>query len=143
MMESMFLSGKVVRRSLPVLRPPVGDAASPIKRLLLPQGELAQIYDADEPIRYIAFIEFREGGVRGNHYHQVKEELVYLIRGELQLVVEDIHSRLHETIPLQAGDLAIIQPGVAHALRTIKPGQAVEFSKTRFDRADIHRHPLI
>lgn len=116
--------------------------APAVKRLLLPQGELAQFYDADEPVRYLAFIELREGGARGNHYHKIKEEWVYLIQGEVQLVVEDIESKVREVVPLQTGDLAIIQPGVAHVLRTIRPGQAVEFSKVRFDPADIHRFPL-
>jgi hypothetical protein len=45
-------------------------------------------------------------------------------------------------VPLQTGDLAILKPGVAHALRILKPGRAIEFSKVRFDPADIHRYPL-
>jgi mannose-6-phosphate isomerase-like protein (cupin superfamily) len=143
MTDSSYLSGKVVRKSLPVLRTTEGAAGLPLKRLLLPQGELAQFYDADEPVRYLAFLELRDGGVRGNHYHESKEEFIYLIQGELQLVAEDIHSRAREIVALQAGDLVVIQPGVAHALRTVKSGQAVEFSRSRFDRADIHRYPLI
>jgi mannose-6-phosphate isomerase-like protein (cupin superfamily) len=142
MVESSFLSGKVFKRTLPVLRSPAAADALTLKRLLLPQGELAQFYDADEPVRYLAFIELREDGVRGNHYHRIKEEWVYLIQGEVRLVVEDIESKVREVVPLQTGDLAIIQPGVAHVLLTLRPGQAVEFSRVRFDPADIHRFPL-
>jgi mannose-6-phosphate isomerase-like protein (cupin superfamily) len=143
MADLTFLSGKVVRQSLPVLQSTKGSSALPLKRLLLPQGELAQFYDADEPVRYLAFIELRDAGVRGNHYHNVKEEFIYVIQGELQLVIEDIGSKAREVIALQAGDLATIQPGVAHALRTVKPGQAIEFSRTRFDPGDIHRYALV
>jgi mannose-6-phosphate isomerase-like protein (cupin superfamily) len=143
MVESTFLSGKVLKRTLPVLRDPAGAGALAVKRLLLSQGEVAQFYDADEPVRYIAFIELREGGVRGNHYHKMKEEFIYLIQGEVQLVVEDDASKSRETVQLAAGDLAILQPGVAHALRTLRPGQALEFSKLRFDPNDTYRHPLI
>jgi len=142
MVESTFLSGKVLKRTLPVLRDPSGAGSLAAKRLLLPQGELAQIYDGDDPVHFIAFIELREGGVRGNHYHTLRRELLYLIHGEVQLLVEDIESRTRETTTLSAGDLAILQPGVAHAFRTLKPGQAIEFSKTRFDPDDIHRYPL-
>lgn len=140
--ESSFLDGKVTKQSLPAVQPPV-PADTPVrKRLLLPQGELAQFHDADEPVHYLAYIELLEGQTRGNHYHQVKEESVYVIRGELELVVEDVASRAREVVSLRAGDLAVIQPGIAHVLRTLKPGQAIEFSKARFDPADTHRFPL-
>ena len=142
MAESTFLSGKVLKRSLPVLQLPLGPDAPALKRLLLPQGELAQFYDADEGIRYLAFLELLPGQVRGNHYHKVKEELVYVIRGEVLLSVADVDSKAHASVALQAGDLAVIQTGIAHALRTVEPGQAIEFSSSRFDPADIHQFAL-
>ena len=142
MLESTFLSGKVIKVSLPVLAAPSGPEAPARKRLLLPQGELAQVYDSDEPIRYLAYIELREHTVRGNHYHRIKEEMVYLIQGELLLVVEDVHSKGREQVPLQTGDVAVIQPGVAHVLRILKAGHALEYSKTRFEAADTYRYPL-
>src|SRR5437870_12464864 len=83
MSPSTFLPGKLRKFSLPVIATPVGPDAPNLKRLLLPQGELAQFYDSDEPVRYLAFIELRAGSTRGNHYHQFKEEWLYLIQGEL------------------------------------------------------------
>ena len=142
MTESVFLSGKVLKRALPVVQNPAGAGALVTKRLLLPQGELAQFHNADDPVRYIAFIELREGSVRGNHYHKFKDELIYVIQGEVELVVEDIHSKTRETVLLQAGDLTVIQRDVAHALRPVKPGQAIEFSRVQFNPADTHRYPL-
>jgi mannose-6-phosphate isomerase-like protein (cupin superfamily) len=142
MNELSLLAGKVSKRSLPVLRGSAPATSPALKRLLLPQGELAQFYDADKPIRYIAFIELREGSVRGNHYHKFKEEFIYVIRGELEILAEDLNSKARATLPLQTGDLAVIQTGVAHALRTLRPGQAIEFSEVRFDSKDIYRHPL-
>jgi quercetin dioxygenase-like cupin family protein len=113
-----------------------------VKRLLLPQGELAQFYDSDDPVRYIAYVELRPGTVRGNHYHRIKEELVYLILGEIVLLVEEVDSKARESIRLKAGELAVIQPGIAHALRVVKAGHAVECSKTRFEATDSYRYPL-
>lgn len=141
--ESAFLSGKVLRKSLPAFQPPTGPDAPSLKRLLLPQGELAQFHDGPEPIHYQAYIELREGTVRGNHYHEVKEEFIYLVQGELLLVVEDIDSKARDSITLQTGDLASISTRVAHALKTLKNGHAIEFSKARFDAADTHRYPLV
>ncbi len=140
--DSTFLAGKVLKRSLPVMRPGEAFGEARLKRLLLPQGELAQFYDGDEGMRYLAFIALRVGNCRGNHYHKVKRELIYLIEGEVLLLVEDIESKLREAIPLRTGDLAFVPPGIAHALRPAQPGYAIECSPTRFDREDVYPHPL-
>jgi quercetin dioxygenase-like cupin family protein len=110
-----------------------------LKRLLLAQGELAQFYDSDEGIRYIAAVELREGAVRGNHYHDRKEEWLYVVAGEVALQLEDMASKTRATVPLRAGDLAVVHTRVAHAWQTIQAGFAVEFSPVRFDPADVHR----
>ena len=140
--ETTLLNGKVFKQSLPALQLPLGPDAPILKRLLLPQGELAQIYDAEEGIRYMAFIELLAGQVRGNHYHKVKEELVYVMRGEVSLSVVDIDSQARASVALRTGDLAVIRTGIAHAYRTVEAGQAIEFSVARFDPADIHRFPV-
>ena len=142
MSETTFLNGKVLKRSLPALELPLGPDAPALKRLRLPQGELAQFYDAEEGIRYMAFLELVPGQVRGNHYHKVKEEQVYVMRGEVWLSVADIDSQARASVALRAGDLAVIRTGIAHAMRTVAAGQAIEFSSARFDAADIHRFPL-
>jgi mannose-6-phosphate isomerase-like protein (cupin superfamily) len=142
MSQLIFLNGKVRKRALPAFELPLAPDAPTVKRLLLPQGELAQFYDADEAIRYLAFIELRAETVRGNHYHKVKEEWVYLIAGEAALIVEDIQAKKRESVPLKQGDLAVITTGVAHAIKVEKAGQAVEFSSARFDPLDTHKYPL-
>jgi mannose-6-phosphate isomerase-like protein (cupin superfamily) len=143
MRETSHLGGKVIKWSLPVFDSPTGPDAPLLKRLLLPQGELAQFYDAEEPIRYLAMIELRAGGVRGNHYHRRKEEWAYVIEGEAELVIEDLETKQRETLTLAAGELARIRTGIAHAYRTLKPGKALEFSPARFDPADTIRHLLV
>src|SRR5437868_9329375 len=113
MPESAFLSGKVRKWSLPAFELPLAADAPTVKRLLLPQGELAQFYDANEGVRYMAFIELRAGTIRGNHYHKVKEEWVYMIAGEAALTLEDIHTKARQSVPMQKGDLAVIGTGIA------------------------------
>jgi quercetin dioxygenase-like cupin family protein len=142
MAESEYLAGNVVKSSLPVISGRPGPDAPRLKRLLLPQGELAQVHDSDDGIRYMAVIETLMGSVRGNHYHKVKEEWIYVMQGELLLLVEDIQTKERASVPLQTGDLVMIHTGIAHVLRTVKPGQAIEFSPTRFSPADIFPYPL-
>ena len=136
MAESKYLAGRVVKWSLPVISGRPGPDAPRLKRLLLPQGELAQVHDSDEGIRYMAVIETLMGGDRGNHYHKVKEERIYVLQGELLVIAEDVQTNERASVRLQTGDLLLIETGIAHLLRTVEPGQAIEFSHTRFDPAD-------
>ena len=145
MNQTSFLNGKVLKVSLPAFKSaPPPDAPGP-KRLFLPQGELAHFYDGPEGIQYIAFMELREGSLRGNHWHRVKKEHIYVITGELLLVVREVEvtSDRAVSVKLQAGDLAIIAPGVAHALKAIVSGHAVEFAPTPFNGADVQRLALL
>jgi hypothetical protein len=143
MAETKYLAGKVLKWSLPVISGRPGPDAPALKRLLLPQGELAQVHDSDEGIRYMAVIEARVGSVRGNHYHKIKEEWIYLMQGRLEVVIQDIQTSERASVPLAIGDLIFIQTRIAHALQTAEPGQAIEFSAARFDAADIFPFALI
>lgn len=116
MTESTFLKGRVRRISLTTI---LGSEIVPmpgIKRLLLSQGELAQFYDGEEPMRYIAAIELRPGTVRGNHYHKLKPEWLYVLHGELLLRVAGVDDNAQDSFPLGAGELAFVPAGIAHAL---------------------------
>ena len=141
--ESLLLGGKVRKWALPLVPGGRGGERPRLKRLVLPQGELAQFYDSEEGIRYIAMIQLRAGNSRGNHYHKVKREYLYMIEGEARLVVENVETRERATVPLRTGDVAFIETGVAHALEVVEPGLAVEFSAARFDAADIYRVKLV
>lgn len=143
MTPSDFLGGKVRKLKLPLIngRPPPN--APRLKRLLLPQGELAQFHDGQPGIQYMAWLELVPGTVRGNHYHQTKEEWIYVGSGQLEIIVQDLGSSRRETVPLRAGDLLIIPAGVAHTIRATHAGHAIEFSPNPFDPDDIHPFALV
>jgi hypothetical protein len=143
MTETSFFHGKVLKWSLPEVQPGPSGNEPVLKRVMLPQGELAQLYDSEAGIRYIAAIELRAGSVRGNHYHKVKKEYVYILTGTVVLVLEDTATRERHACELNRGDLALIEPGIAHSLQVTESGQAVEFSPNRFDPADICRLKLV
>jgi quercetin dioxygenase-like cupin family protein len=140
-METTLLKGKVKIWGLPQVQPGPNDLL--LKRVMLPQGELAQFYDNDEGVRYIASIELQAGTARGNHYHKIKREYVYIISGKLRLVVQELGAAGKEEIDLQAGNLVFIQPAIVHALDVKESGLAVEFSPNRFDPADTYREKLV
>ena len=138
-----FLHQKVLKWTLPSVPPGPASNETALKRVMLPQGELAQFYDSEQGVKYIASIELKAGTVRGNHYHKVKREYVYVLSGKLLLVLEDLEDRAREAFELAAGDLVLIQPGVVHALQVKESGLAVEFSPDRFNPADTHRTQLV
>ena len=137
-----FLNRAVSKLTLPLISGRPGPEAPKLKRLALPQGELAQFWSGDQGMRYIAMMELRSGNVRGNHFHEKKCELVYIISGSVELLVEDPSTRDRHAIILQPGDLATINPGIAHALRVLSTGCGVEFSPEAFDPSDSFSYPL-
>jgi quercetin dioxygenase-like cupin family protein len=117
-----------------------------MKRLALQQGELAQFWDESEPILYLAAMELRLGGTRGNHFHRKKRELTYVVSGAVRLhvkLVDAAAEKRPEQIWLRAGDLASIQPGIAHAYEPLETGFAIEFSPSAFEPEDTIRCVLI
>ncbi len=141
--DCSLLSGKVLKSSLPAIPGRPVHGAPKLKRLLLSQGELAQIHDGEPAIRYLACLELRLGTTRGNHYHKSKNEFLYLIAGQVELEVEDLAIRERASTSLQPGDLVFIPAGVAHGFRVVASGHGVEFSAEPFDAADIFPHALI
>ena len=93
-------------------------------------------------MHYLACVELCQGTVRGQHYHKIKEEHIYVLSGEFRLDLEDPQNQEHATIPMKRGDLVVIAPGLAHTLRVSSSGLAIEYASTRFDPADIHRYVI-
>ena len=127
-----LFDGKVKIETLSSIVSPVGQVMEGPKRLFLEKGELAEIYDGEEPIRHIAYIEFINGKARGGHYH-TRPEFFYIIKGEIALKVVDVATGETAKIKVKAGDLISLQPKIAHVLKSIGPGQAIEFSNKRFN----------
>jgi mannose-6-phosphate isomerase-like protein (cupin superfamily) len=131
----------VIKRTLPEVAP--GTTNSPVlKRLLLPQVELALFYDGSDPIHYIAFIELKAGTQRGNHFHKHKFEWIYVLTGEFLLRAEEVETHERQKLTVRGGDLINIRPGVAHVLDIHQSGHAIEFSPARFDQGDIYRYAV-
>jgi len=138
--KKFLLNGKVSVETLPIAAS-VNDSG--LKRLLLDKGELAQFYNSSEPIHLIAYVEFPDGSTRGGHYHPSREEKIYIIRGHMILAVQDIESGEYEVCEIAEGDLISISPKIAHAIKTVKSGHAIEFSSKTFDTAGTIHYPFV
>lgn len=75
-------------------------------------------YELTEPINLIGYIESKAGTVRANHYHPIQEQKCLLVKGKYVSVVKDLadpKAQIHTQL-IQAGDIAIIKPNVAHTM---------------------------
>lgn len=141
--EHALLGGRVTLQRLPWFEGVPPAEAPVLKRVDLPQGEIAQIHQGSPGMGYIAWVELRAGGVRGNHVHERKIEHLYLVAGEVDLGLEDRESRERTVVRLHPGDRVVIPPGVAHAVRTVQPGHLVEFAPEPLAPGDTLPWPLL
>jgi quercetin dioxygenase-like cupin family protein len=127
-------AGRVTVASLSLTPPPWPPEGG---RMLGASGETAQILNGDE-FRFAAYLEFRpDGPNRANHYHLVKHESMYVIRGRLLGRYLDLESGDYAEVELVAGDMVAIPPRVAHTYVALERSDAIEFDKLVFDPSDV------
>lgn len=75
-------------------------------------------YELPEPINMIGYIESKKGTLRANHYHPIQEQKCLLIKGKYISIIKDlsIPDAKTETRIINAGDLSVIRPNVAHTM---------------------------
>lgn len=136
-----FFNGRFVIKSLPRIEVPA--ARTEVQaRLFSPKGELAVMSEGAMDIRHLAYVELREGMLRGDHYHKLRQEYFYLISGNVTLHLQDVSTGERATTTINTGDLVHIKPGIAHALIPSEAGHAIEFAAEPFDLGDVYRHVL-
>jgi nucleoside-diphosphate-sugar epimerase/quercetin dioxygenase-like cupin family protein/2-polyprenyl-3-methyl-5-hydroxy-6-metoxy-1,4-benzoquinol methylase len=81
------------------------------------RGEIGN-YELTEPINLIGQITSKKGTVRANHYHPIQEQKCLLIKGQYISVIKDLSKKNShiETKIINAGDLSVIKPNVAHTM---------------------------
>lgn len=78
------------------------------------KGEFVQI-SYREDIGHVAFFELKKGQSRGNHYHQKKEEVFYIINGKINAVFVDLDTSEREERVLTKGEKVWVSTHVGHA----------------------------
>ncbi len=123
--------------------PPLTSPLTTGGRIVTPAGELAQVVNGDV-IKFLAYVEFKENidAPRGNHYHELKEEMLYIIKGRVRAIYKDIDTNETDDVVLKTGDLACVKPRCAHVFFPLEYTQAVEFSATTYDPTDTHKYQI-
>lgn len=97
------------------------------------KGEITRISINDQ-INYIAHLDYKVGNaIRGNHYHLIKKEFLYLCKGKIKGFFKDINNdTLYEEL-IEEGTLVQINPRCIHAFEAIENGYAIEYSPNSFN----------
>jgi hypothetical protein len=134
------MMAKVSLRRLPDVAPPIPPGGG---RMVTAAGELAQIVNG-EPYRYLAFLEFQPDpdAPRGNHFHAVKTEHLYIVDGLVRASYLDLDTGEQSEVELRGGDLVAVSPRCAHAYIALEHSHAVEFSPLGYDPEDTIRYVL-
>ncbi len=106
-----------------------------VKRWEDAKGEFVQI-SYRENIGHVAFFELKKGQFRGNHYHEKKEEVFYIISGKIRAVFADIDTSEKEERILTKGDKVKVPTRVGHIFYGLKDTFVVEYSPQYYDKED-------
>jgi len=75
-------------------------------------------HDLTEPINLIGLIDSKKGTIRANHYHPQQEQKCLFTKGQIIEVFQDIINPNSPKVTqvVNAGQLSVIKPNVAHAM---------------------------
>lgn len=129
----------IVERSLPIVTPPIPDGGG---RIITTSGELTQIINGVS-IKFVAYVEFKPGKTRGNHFHRRKTEILYVISGELRARYRSVAGTDERELLLKNGDIVEVPPGWAHAYIATEHTHAVELATLPYDPADTYLWTIV
>ena len=99
------------------------------------KGEFVQI-SYREDIGHVAFFELKKGQFRGNHYHEKKEEVFYIINGKIRAIFVDLDTSEREERILTKGDKVQVPTRVGHIFHGLEDATVVEYSPQYYDKED-------
>jgi mannose-6-phosphate isomerase-like protein (cupin superfamily) len=112
------------------------------RRIFSEKGEMVQIlnrtHEAFKNLVYWDLNSAKTGQERGHHYHERKIERFYVLTGELELSLKDIETLDIKRLKVKAGDRLIISPRVAHAFRSLRYSQVLEYSPEPYNPTDTY-----
>jgi dTDP-4-dehydrorhamnose 3,5-epimerase-like enzyme len=127
---------KVLIEKVPYTRDILG-----AKRWEEERGEFVQISYKEE-IWHLAVFGIRKGFSRGNHYHEAKEEIFYVVSGKMRALLMDMDTLQKEEYILEKGDKIRLKPRCGHIFYGLEDTLVVEYSPQVFNMEDSYRIDL-
>ncbi len=101
-------------------------------------------YELPELINWVGWIESKKGSVRGNHYHPIQEQKCILLKGKYISVFRDLKNpnAITETKLIQAGDIEIIAPNVAHTMVFLEDSHLLNLVNGEREHENFGKHTI-
>lgn len=81
-------------------------------------------------------IELQKGDSVGGHYHLGREELFYVLRGEITVAIKK--NFFEETVTLQKGDCLLVETEEQHTVYALKDSTVMELLSAPYDKEDAY-----
>jgi quercetin dioxygenase-like cupin family protein len=91
------------------------------------RGEIIDLLE-NENINAITIVTFKEGAVRGNHFHKKTIQWNYLISGRIRFFSQEPGGQVVDTV-MQPGDFVVTGIGIRHALVGLEDSTLMVFTK--------------
>jgi len=107
------------------------------------KGRIAN-YELPEKINWIGLISSKKGTARANHYHPIQEQKTLLISGSYVSVFKDLgkEGSTIETCLIEAGDLEIIRPNVAHTMVFLEDSILINLVNGEREHENFGKHTI-
>ena len=85
------------------------------------RGEIFRILDDGKTsIKSVLLITCNKGAIRANHYHKNDSHYVYMLKGSMEYIEEDLDGKNKNMVIVKRGDLVYTPPMKAHAMHFLE-----------------------
>jgi quercetin dioxygenase-like cupin family protein len=104
---------------------------------------LAALFHNGDPMVFMAYLEFKNGVSRGNHYHLRQHQYMIVLAGELRckFLLPDAPEDVLE-LTLTQGDVLSNLPGCVHSYQAPESAVAIEYSPHPYQVDDLVAFPV-
>lgn len=94
------------------------------------RGDISDIFYS-HPVDHVAIINSKRGVFRGDHYHKLTTQHMYMTRGSLRYYYRKLNERNDKvkSIVVKKGEMVSTPPNEVHALEILEDNQFTVFSE--------------
>lgn len=94
------------------------------------RGNIADIF-YNHPIDHVAIINSKKGALRGDHYHKVTTQHMFMVKGSLRYYFRNLNQSDDEvkSVVVREGEMVTTPPLEVHALEILENNQFIVFSE--------------
>lgn len=94
------------------------------------RGDISDIF-YNHPVDHVAVINSKKGVFRGDHYHKLTTQHIYVVKGSLKYYFRKVNKRNDKvkSVVVKEGEMVTTGPNEIHALEILEDNQFIAFSE--------------